>query len=113
MGSACPNYPGEISSLKPMADAIFASDRDDNAKETIWFLYEKLKASAIGTHKRSLDFPFVFSEGKISKKHKGMVIAEKGFRSLYCARKKNTASSARQVEAALYRESVSGRIATV
>ena len=75
-------------SLKPMDDAIFASDRGYNAKETIRFLCEKLKASAIGTHKRSLDFPFVFGEGNISKKHKGMVIAERGYRSTYSAHKK-------------------------
>ena len=72
-------------SLRPMADAIFASDRGYNEKGTIRFLCQKLNASAIRTHNRSLGITFVFGEGRISKKHKGMVIAEKGCRSMYSA----------------------------
>ena len=45
--------------LRPMPDAVFAADRGYNSKETISFINERLGATGIGTHKRSLDYPFV------------------------------------------------------
>ena len=60
--------------IAPMADAIFAADRGYNVKETISFINETLGATGLGTHKRSLDFPYVFGNGPIAKRHKGMPV---------------------------------------
>ena len=98
----------------PMADAIFAADRGYNCKQSIEFVSNKLGSSCFGTHKRSLDFPFVFGEGPIRKRHKGMVVSEKGFRAIWSAKQKiPSGSSRRQVQASVYRESFSGRIGAV
>ena len=75
-------------SLTPMTDAVFAADRGYNSTETIQLINERLGATAIGSHKRSLDYPFVFGDGPISKKHKGMIVSEKGCRAVYSATKK-------------------------
>lgn len=102
--------------LRPMPDAIFAADRGYNSKDTISFLSDVLGASLIGTHKRDLWNPYVFGDGPISKKHRGMDVSEKGCRAVYTARLKNTVnrgSTVRVAEGCLYRESCSGRIAAL
>ena len=63
----------------------------------------------LGTHKRSLDFPFIFGDGKINKKHKGRVISEKGCRATYSAITKT--KTGKEIEACVYRKAYSGRIA--
>ena len=98
-------------SLRPMTDAIFAADRGYNARETIKFINERLGAIGIGTHKRSLDFPFVFREGPIRKKHKGMAVSEKGCRAVYSATRRPMGYGGKSVQAVVYRESCTGRIA--
>ena len=67
-----------IGALSPMADALFAADRGYNSKETISFVNKTLGATGIGTHKRSPDFPFVFGDGAVRKRHKGMEMSEQG-----------------------------------
>ena len=47
-------------SLKEMSDAIFASDRGYNGSSIMELINERLGATSLGTHKRSLDYPFVF-----------------------------------------------------
>lgn len=96
----------------PMADAVFAPDRGHNCKESITLFNETLGATGIGTHKRSLDFPFVFGETALAKKQKGPKVAEKGCRAIYSATKKGQGFG-RDVEADVYMESFSGRIAAV
>ena len=96
-----------------MADAVFAADRGYNGKETIDFISKTLGASALGTHKHSLDYPFVLGEGPIRKKHKSVTVSEKGCRAVYSAKNVGGGVSRRQVEATVYRESYSGRIAAV
>lgn len=98
--------------IAPMADAIFAYDRGYNSAETIKLFNESLGATGLGTHKRSLDFPFKFGETRNAKRHKGMEVSEKGCRVVYSATKKPS-SGGRRVQAALYRESVSGMIAAM
>ena len=100
-------------SIRPMVDSLFAADRGYNEVGTIRFLNETLAASCIGTHKRSLSFPFVFGDGAIRKRHKGMVISERGCRAVYSAVKKPAKRSGRAIQASVYRESFSGRIAAV
>ena len=51
----------------------------------------------------------VFGDGKISRRHRGRRVSEKGCRSLYSAIKKSR--KGRNVEACVYREAFSGRIA--
>ena len=99
--------------LRPMPDAIVAADRGYNSKETINFVSNVLSASLIGMHKRDLWFPYVFGYGPISRRHRGMVVSEKGCRAKYSARLKGSACNRqiRTIEACLYRERFSGRIA--
>ena len=99
-------------SLTPMTDAVFAADRSYNSTETIQLINERLGATAIGTRKRSLDYPFVFGDGPISKTHKGMIVSEKGCRAVYSATKK-AAASGKKVQALLYREGYSVTIAAM
>ena len=87
-----------------MADAVFAADRGYNSRETISFLNKTLGATGIGTHKRSLDFPFVFGDGAVLKRHKGMEISEQGCRAIYSAENKGVRGAGRPLEAAVYRE---------
>ena len=102
--------------LRPMPNAIFAADRGYNSKETISFLSDKLGASLLGTHKRDLWYPFVFGEGPISRRHRGMNLSERGCRAVYTARWKGggaRSSQVRRAEACVYRESCSGKIAAL
>ena len=98
--------------IAPIPDAIFAADRGYNVKETISFINEIIGAPGLGTHKRALDFPHVFGNGPIAKRHKGMPVSEK-CRAIYRAKRKMTAASGRTLEAAVYRESASGRVAVI
>ena len=98
-----------IGAVKEMPDAIFASDRGYNGTRIMQLINERLGATSLGTHKRTLDYPFVFGHGRISKRHKGRRVSEKGCRSSYSAIKKS--KKGRDVEACLYREAYSGRIA--
>ena len=95
--------------LKQMPNAIFASDRGYNGRGIMELLNERLGAMSLGTHKRSLDYPFIFGDGRINKRHKGRRISEKGCRSAYAAVKK--CKKGQDIEACLYREAYSGRIA--
>ena len=100
--------------LRPMPEAVFAADRGYNSKETIEFVGGTLGASLLGTHKRDLWYPYVFGDGPITARHKGVVVSEKGCRAVYNARLRSGArSQIRQVEACIYRESCSGRIAAL
>lgn len=63
-------------SLTPMADAVLAADGGYNSTETIELINERLGATAIGTHKRSLDYTFKFGDGP-TKTHKRMILSEK------------------------------------
>ena len=101
--------------LRPMPDAIIAAYRGYNSKESIAFVSNVLGASVIGTHKRDLWFLYVFGDGPISRRHRGMVVSEKGCGAVYSARLKGSASNRhmRAVEACLYRESCSGRNAAM
>ena len=67
-----------IGALSPMADAVFAADRGCNSKETISFVNKTIGATGIDTHKRSLDFPFVFGDGAVWRRHKGTEFQNKG-----------------------------------
>ena len=49
-----------LGSLRPMVDSLFPADKGYNEVASIAFLNETLGTSCIGTHKRSLSFPFVF-----------------------------------------------------
>eukprot|EP00178_Gracilaria_changii_P016681 TRINITY_DN479_c3_g1_i11.p1 TRINITY_DN479_c3_g1~~TRINITY_DN479_c3_g1_i11.p1 ORF type:complete len:1373 (+),score=138.00 TRINITY_DN479_c3_g1_i11:3191-7309(+) len=100
-------------SIMPMTDAVFAADRGYNSQETVNFVTDRLGATGIGTHKRSLDYPFVFGEGKVRNRHKGMVVQEKGCRAVYSATRLAKERNGREVQALVYRESYSGRIASV
>ena len=102
--------------LRPLPDAIFPADRGYNSKESIEFVSGVLGASILGTHRRDMWYPYVFGDGPISRRHKGMVISEKGCRAVHTARLRNgtsRASRARAVEACVYRESCSGRVAAL
>ena len=100
--------------LIPMADAIFATDQGYNCKQSIEFVSNKPGSTCFGTQNRSLDFGFVFSEGPIRKRYKGMVVSEKGCRAIYSPKQKiRSGSSRRQVQASVYRNSLLGRIAAV
>lgn len=77
-----------VCALRPKVDYLFAANRGYNEVETIQFLNENLFCTSIGTHKRFLSFPFVFGNGPIRKRHKGMVVAETGCLSLYSATKR-------------------------
>ena len=80
------------------------------------FLSDKLGASLLGTHKLDLWYPFVFGDGPISGRHRGMDVSERGWRAVYTAGLKvrgGCASHVRQAEACVYRESCSGRIAAI
>ena len=97
-----------VGCLQPMSNAIFASDRGYNTMQTVKFLTEEIQADFIGTFKRSYDYPFVFGEGPVRSRHKGRAISEKG-----CGTVQSAILSLRHgqsLEAALYRESYSGRI---
>ena len=61
-------------------------------------------------HKRSLDFPFVFGNGPITKRHKGRSVGEKGCSAVCSAVRQPSGASGRTVRAFVYRESYSGRI---
>ena len=65
-------------SLRPMTDANIAADRGYNSREVLAFLSKDLGVSVIGTHKRDLTYPFVFGDGAIRVRHKGMVVSESG-----------------------------------
>ena len=78
-----------------MADAIFAADRGYNCKQSIELVSNKLGSTCFGTHKRSQDFPCVFGEGPIGKRHKGMVVSEKGCRAIYSVKQKIRSRSSR------------------
>lgn len=82
-----------------------------NSKESISFVNNDLGAIGLGTHKRSLYYPFCFGDGALSKRHKGLKISEKGSRALYSARKRKHRGS--DIEEIAYRESYAGRIATI
>lgn len=99
------------SSLSAMTDTIFSSDRGYHTKETISFINTQLGAIGLGTHKKTLDYPFCFGDGPIAKKHKGMNICEKGTRAVYTATRKEKKGSS--IEAVVYRESYSGRVAVM
>lgn len=96
-----------------MPEAIFAADRGYNSKETIEFVPDTLGATLIGTHKGDLWIPFVFGDGPITRRHRGMVVSEKGVRAVYSAwlKKGRRSTTTRAIEACVYRESCSGRIA--
>ena len=96
-----------------MPDTVFAADRGYNSKETISFTNERLGATGIGTHKRSLDYPFVFGNGPITKRHKGKFVSEKRCRAVYSAVRKPSGTNGKNVEAIVYRGSYSGRIAAM
>lgn len=100
------------SSLLPMSDAVFAADRGYNTKRTIELL-QRLGATGLGTHKRTPSFPFSFGEGAVARKHKGVRIPEVGSRAVYSARISSTQRSSQRVEAIVYRESYSGRVAAL
>lgn len=98
-----------------MTDAVIAADRGYNSSQVLIFLSQVLGASLLGTHKRDLWYPFVFGDGAIRARHRGMAVSERGCRAVYNARLKNTcaASCGRPIEAVLYRESCSGRVAAM
>lgn len=115
MGAAHTNDSRVSNSCKFTADDgcnLCFADRGYNSKETISFLNDKLGATALGMHKQSMDYTFVFGDSRIRKRHKGMVVARGGGRAIYSARKE-AGSSERVVEAAFYRQSFSGRIAAI
>lgn len=87
------------------ADAVFAADRAYNGQKSIKLVNETLGGTGIGTHKRSLDFPFMFGESTLTKKHKYFKVAEKGT--------KKGQVFGPDAEAAVYRERFYGRIAEV
>ena len=100
--------------LLPMPDATFASDRGYNCAQSTKFVSNLLGAKTIGTHKRSYEFPFVFGDWPIRKKHKGMVFSEKGCRAVnYATQQGRRGSYNRQIQAAVYRESYYSRVAAV
>lgn len=102
--------------LRPLPDVIFAADRGHNSRESIEFVYTVLGASILDTHKRDMWYPYVFGDGPISRRHKGMAISGRGCRAVYTARLRNgtsRASRARAVDACVYRESCSGRVAAL
>lgn len=100
-------------SLRPMTDAMFAADRGYNAMETINFSNESLGATDIGTQMRSLDFPFVFGEGPIRRRHKRMTVSEKERRAVYSATCHPTGHERGNIQAVVYRESYTGGIAAI
>ena len=51
------------------------------------------RASFIGTHKRGLDYPFVFGKGPVTRRHKGMQDTENGPRAIYSTTKKGPKGS--------------------
>ena len=100
-------------SITPMCNAIFASDRRYISRETILFISEHLGATGISTHKRSLDYTFVFGDGLMRKRQKGMVISERRCRAVYSATRNLSSSQGKPVKEVVYLESCSGRIAAV
>lgn len=99
--------------LNPMTDTIFASDRAYNCKESIKFINETLGATGIGTHKRGYSFPFTWGEVRPRKKYKGNTVSEKGCRAVYSANCNIRSQSGKTIQAIVYRQSFSGRIAAV
>ncbi|CAN8067641.1 unnamed protein product [Agarophyton chilense] len=97
--------------VRTMTDALFASDRGYNGKETVEYITNRIGATVTGTYKRSLDYLFFFGQGATRKRHKGVVVSESGCRAVYSAKRKT--KTGRTVEAIVYRESVSGRIAAM
>jgi B-box zinc finger len=97
------------SALCPMTDAFFAADRGYNCLSVTEFM-GSIGATFIGTYKRSYDYPFVFGDGAISRKHRGVRIAETGSRAVYSACKARKGTS-EVIEAIAYRESTNGRVA--
>lgn len=96
-----------------MTEALFAADRGYKSHGSTDFLNYCLDAPGLGTYKRWLDYPFVFDDGPIAKRHKGMRVSEKGSRVVYIANRKPSGVSGRLVQASLYRENFSGRIAAI
>ena len=96
---------------------IIACDRGYITKDTIDFILHRLGADVIGTHKRTLGFPFTYGSGAVSIRHKGIKIPEQGARAVFYAKKVVrpgvSISSSRRVSltAIAYREAVNGRIA--
>lgn len=54
-----------VGAIDPMVDAIFAGDRGYNSTATIDFINETLSTTDLGTQMRSLEYPFVFGDGRI------------------------------------------------
>ena len=55
----------------------------------------------------------MFGNGPITKRHKGRSVGEKVYRAVYSAARQPSGASGRTVEAFVYRESYSGRIAAM
>lgn len=96
-----------------MFDAIFPSDFGYNPRETISFVNERLGATGTSRNKRSLDYALVFGDGPITKRHKGIVVSERGCRAVYSATRTPSSNQGKPVQAFVYRESCSGKIAAV
>lgn len=101
------------SSVRPMSDTVFASDRAYNNQQTIKFINEKLGATGLGTHKRTNQFPFIWGDVILAQHHQGKVVSEKGCRSIYSAERTQQPRHGRKEEAIVYRESFSGRVAAL
>lgn len=71
--------------IRPIFDAIFASERHYNDRAVIDFFNENLRATGLRTLKRSLDYPFAFGQGPIQKEHMGIGVSGKGCRGIYRA----------------------------
>ena len=64
--------------LVPMSDAVFAAEKGYNCEKTIDSISKTLRASALVTHQRSVEYPLVFGEGSIQKKYRSLTVLEKG-----------------------------------
>jgi hypothetical protein len=73
-----------VSALRPMTDTIFAADRGYNCMSSTEFI-SNLSAIILGTHKSSLDYPFIFGDIRVARKHRGVSISEKRSRAVYSA----------------------------
>lgn len=96
-----------------MRDALIAADRGYNHKESINCINDLLGATALRTHKHSLDYQLVFGDRPVRELHKAVPISEKGCRAIYSVRRKPKTAAGRPIEAVVYRESYSGRLASV
>lgn len=60
--------------ILPVLDIISVVDGGHNSKDKIDFLKEKISATGIGTHQKSLEYTFVYCDGPMSKRHKVMYV---------------------------------------